>query len=131
MMKETKIEEMFARYQPDLGDNDAYMEKISKKLEAVEYIKRFHEEQAARSRRMMVTMFVSGIVTGAFSIILLLLFPQWLEPIIGWFATLSPNLPPMLPKMLFLLTLCLISLSITKLAGELSLKPHQRKSSLR
>lgn len=123
MMKDPKIEEMFAHYQPDLGDNDAYMDKLSKKLATVEYIKQFHEEQARRSRRTMVAMFVSGIVTGAFSILLLLLFPQVMQPIVTWFATLSPNLSPMLPKMLFTLALCLVSLCITRLVGKISENP--------
>lgn len=120
MMKDTKIEDLFANYQPDLGDSDAYMDNLSKKLATVEYIKQYHDEQARRSRRMMVAMFVSGIVTGAFTILLLLLFPQAMQPIVAWFATLSPNLPPMLPKMLFILCLCFISLCITSFVGRIS-----------
>ena len=41
--KDTALEEMFACYQPDLGDSDKYMEAFSKKLEAVEYVKRYQE----------------------------------------------------------------------------------------
>ena len=37
-MKDTAIEEMFARYQPDLGDSEKYIVALSKKLEAVEYV---------------------------------------------------------------------------------------------
>ncbi len=123
MMKETKIEELFANYQPDLGDSNAYMDNLSKKLAAVEYIKQYHDEEVRRSRRTMVAMFVSGTVTGFCSILLLLLFPQVMQPIVAWFANLSPNLPPMLPKMLFILCLCFISLCITSFVGRISENP--------
>ncbi|MCR4964132.1 MAG: hypothetical protein K6A41_00585 [Bacteroidales bacterium] len=122
-MKETKIEELFANYQPDLGDSNAYMDNLSKKLAAVEYIKQYHDEEVRRSRRTMVAMFVSGTVTGFCSILLLLLFPQVMQPIVAWFANLSPNLPPMLPKMLFILCLCFISLCITSFVGRISENP--------
>ena len=56
-MKDTAIEEMFARYQPDLGDSEKYMETLSKKLETVEFLKKYREEQVRHYRKMMVVVF--------------------------------------------------------------------------
>ena len=67
MKEKITIEELFARYQPDMGDRDEYMERFSKKLEAAEYAKRYREAQTKRYHRMMVAVFISGIVTGATS----------------------------------------------------------------
>ncbi len=72
MKEKITIEELFARYQPDMGDRNEYLEQISKKLEAAEYAKRYREAQTRRYRRMMVAVFISGVVTGAIGIVLVL-----------------------------------------------------------
>ena len=65
MKEKTTIEDLFAQYQPDLGDRNEYLENLSKKLEAVEYLKQYRESQTRRYLRMMVAVFISGFVTGA------------------------------------------------------------------
>ena len=115
--KNTVIEEMFARSQPDLGDSDKYMEALSKKLDAVEYVKKYQEEQVRRHQKMMAVVFAMGVVTGALGIILTLLHPFW---------TLQPvNIPVLptqnylhLPNIGFLLALCLTSLGLTGLVAQ-------------
>lgn len=118
-MKETNIEDLFARYQPDMGDRDEYMERLSKKLEAAEYAKRYREAQTKRYRRMMVAVFISGIVTGAIGIVLVLSHPQWLIPT----QTASVDVPfpafSLLPKVLLLLAVCFVSLCITGLVRKI------------
>jgi len=118
-MKETNIEDLFARYQPDMGDCDEYMERLSKKLEAAEYAKRYREAQTKRYRRMMVAVFISGIVTGAIGIVLVLSHPQWLIPT----QTASVDVPfpafSLLPKVLLLLAVCFVSLCITGLVRKI------------
>ncbi len=118
-MKETNIEDLFARYQPDMGDRDEYMERLSKKLEAAEYAKRYREAQTKRYRRMMVAVFISGIVTGAIGIVLVLSHPQWLLPA----ETVSVDVPfpafSLLPKVLLLLAVCFVSLCITGLVRKI------------
>ena len=76
MKEKTTIEELFAQYQPDMGDRNEYMKQLAKKLEAAEYAKRYREAQTKRYRRMMVAVFISGIVTGAIGIVLVLLHPH-------------------------------------------------------
>ena len=118
-MKETNIEDLFARYQPDMGDRNEYMERLSKKLEAAEYAKRYREAQTRRYRRMMVAVFISGVVTGAAGIVFVLLHPQWLLPT----QTVSVGVPfpafSLLPKVLLLLAVCFVSLCITGLVRKI------------
>ena len=118
MKEKTTIEELFAQYQPDMGDRNEYMTQLSKKLEAAEYAKRYREAQTRRYRRMMVAVFISGIVTGAIGIVLVLLHPQWLLP--AQTAVEVPVISPLIPKVILLLTVCLLSLCITGLVRKIS-----------
>ncbi len=69
---------------------------------------------------MMVAVFLSGTVTGAIGIVLVLLHPQWLLPA----ETVSVDVPfpafSMLPKVLLLLAICFVSLCITGLVRKIS-----------
>ena len=121
MKEKTTIEDLFAQYQPDMGDRNEYMKQLAKKLEAAEYAKRYREAQTRRYRRMMVAVFISGIVTGAIGIVLVLLHPQWLLP--AQTTSLEVSFPasfPMLPKLLLLLAICFVSLCITGLVRKIS-----------
>ncbi|MCR4737450.1 MAG: hypothetical protein K5846_04750 [Bacteroidales bacterium] len=118
MKEKTTIEDLFAQYQPDMGDRNEYMTQLSKKLEAAEYAKRYREAQTRRYRRMMVAVFISGIVTGAIGIVLVLLHPQWLIP--AGMTIEAPASFPMLPKMILLLIICFISVCLTGLVRKVS-----------
>ena len=118
MKEKTTIEDLFAQYQPDMGDSKEYLEQISKKLEAAEYAKRYREAQTRRYRRMMVAVFISGIVTGAIGIVLILLKPLWLFP--SGITIKAPASFPMLPKVILLLIICFISVCITGLVRKIS-----------
>ena len=116
-MKDTAIEEMFARYQPNLGDNEKYMEALSKKLEAVEYVKKYREEQVRHYRKMMIAVFTMGIVTGAIGIILALLYPVWTVSTIN--IPILPSYQPLhLPNISFLLVICFVGLCVTGLVAQ-------------
>ena len=118
MKEKTTIEDLFAQYQPDMGDSKEYLEQISKKLEAAEYAKQYREAQTRRYRRMMVAVFISGIVTGAIGMVLVLLHPQWLIP--AGMTIEAPASFPMLPKMILLLIICFISVCLTGLVRKVS-----------
>ena len=118
MKEKTTIEDLFAQYQPDMGDRNEYMKQLAKKLEAAEYAKRYREAQTRRYRRMMVAVFISGIVTGAIGVVLVLLHPQWLLP--AQTAVEVPVISPLIPKVILLLTVCLLSLCITGLVRKIS-----------
>ena len=119
MKEKTTIEELFAQYQPDMGDRNEYMKQLAKKLEAAEYAKRYREAQTRRYRRMMVAVFISGIVTGAIGIVLVLSHPQWLLP--TQTASVGVSFPAfsLLPKVLLLLTICFMRLCITGLVRKI------------
>ena len=120
MKEKTTIEDLFAQYQPDMGDRNEYMEKLSKKLAAAEYAKQYREAQTRRYRRMMVAVFISGIVTGAIGIVLVLSHPQWLLP--TQTASVGVSFPAfsLLPKVILLLIICFVSVCITGLVRKIS-----------
>lgn len=116
-MKEKTIEEMFAHYQPDLGDSGEYMAHLTKKLEAAEYAKQYKAEQTRRYRRMMVLVFVAGVLTGGILMLITLMHPAWLVPEFSA-PTLSISLTMIFPKVCLLLAICFISLGTTGLVGS-------------
>ncbi len=118
MKEKTTIEELFAQYQPDMGDRNEYLEKLSKKLAAAEYAKQYREAQTRRYRRMMVAVFISGIVTGAIAMVLVLLHPQWLIP--AGITIEAPAIFPLFPKVILLLIICFMSLCVTGLVRKIS-----------
>jgi len=118
MKKKTTIEDLFAQYQPDMGDRNEYMEKLSKKLAAAEYAKQYREAQTRRYRRMMVAVFISGIVTGALGMVLVLLHPQWLLP--TGISIEPPAISPLFTKVILLLIICFMSVCITGLVRKIS-----------
>ena len=117
MKEKTTIEDLFAQYQPDMGDRNEYMKQLSKKLEAAEYAKRYREAQTKRYRRMMVAVFISGIVTGAIAMVLVLLHPQWLIP--AGITIEAPAMFPLFPKVILLLIICFMSLCVTGLVRKI------------
>ena len=119
MKEKTTIEELFAQYQPDMGDRNEYMKQLAKKLEAAEYAKRYREAQTRRYRRMIVAVFLSGIVTGVIRSVLVLSHPQWLLP--AQTASLEVSFPAfsLLPKVLLLLAICFVSLCVTGLVRKI------------
>jgi hypothetical protein len=119
-MKEKTIEEMFAHYQPDLGDHNEYMSHLAKKLEAAEYAKQYKAEQTRRYRRMMVLVFVAGVLTGGILMLITLMHPTWLVPDFSA-PTLSTSLSTIFPKVCLLLAICFISLGTTGLVGSVVL----------
>lgn len=118
MKEKTTIEDLFAQYQPDMGDRNEYMEKLSKKLAAAEYAKQYREAQTHRYRRMMVAVFISGIVTGTIAMVLVLLHPQWLIP--AGITIEAPAIFPLFPKVILLLIICFMSLCVTGLVRKIS-----------
>ena len=119
MKEKTTIEELFAQYQPDMGDRNEYMTQFTKKLEAAEYAKRYREAQTKRYRRMMVAVFISGIVTGAIGVVLVLSHPQWLLSTQTTSVGVSFPAFSLLPKVLLLLAICFVSWCVTGLVRKI------------
>ena len=75
MMKDKALEELFLAQKPHFSDNADFMAALSKRLDAVEFIKQRQEATIRRYKMLMVVAFVVGIVSGAGSIAYLLSTP--------------------------------------------------------
>lgn len=82
--------------------------------------KQYKAEQTRRYRRMMVLVFVAGVLTGGILMLITLMHPSWLVPDFSA-PTLSTSLSTVFPKVCLLLAICFISLGATGLVGSVVL----------
>ena len=75
MMKDKALEELFLSQKPHFSDNADFMAALTKRLDAVEFIKQRQEATIRRYKMLMVVAFVVGIVSGAGSIAYVLSTP--------------------------------------------------------
>lgn len=68
MTKDKDLEDLFLAQKPHFDDSAEFMEKLTKRLEAVEFVKQYQERTLRRNRIMMVTVFLAGIICGGISI---------------------------------------------------------------
>lgn len=70
--KDKTLEQIFGDFTPDLGNGDAFMARLDRKLDAVEFIKARQEKQLRQYRYAVMAAFVLGVaVSGVmFAIIL-------------------------------------------------------------
>ena len=75
MTKDKALEELFLAQKPYFDDNEAFMESLTKRLDAVEFLKQ-HQEATIRQYKMaMVVAFVVGIASGALTIMYVMSMP--------------------------------------------------------
>ena len=75
MMKDKALEELFLAQKPHFADNADFMAALTKRLDAVEYLKQHQETTIRRYKMLMVAAFVVGIICGAVSITYVLTTP--------------------------------------------------------
>lgn len=75
MMKDKALEELFKAQRPVFEDKDEFMARIEKKLDAVEYLRKYEEANLRRYKYVMVATFVMGIVVGGFMLAYILSVP--------------------------------------------------------
>ena len=75
MTKDKALEELFQAQKPHFDDSAEFMEKLTKRLDAVEFVKQYQERTIHRYKVMMVAAFVVGIICGVGSTIWLLSAP--------------------------------------------------------
>jgi len=75
MMKDKALEELFLAQKPQFTDKADFMASLTKRLDAVEFIKQHQEATIRRYKMLMVAAFVVGIVSGAVAIGYLLSMP--------------------------------------------------------
>ena len=76
MNKDKALEELFLANKPQFDDKDAFMASLSKRLEAVEYIKQYQEATIRRYKMAVVVAFLAGLVVGGIAIAYLLASPS-------------------------------------------------------
>ena len=75
MNKDKALEELFLAHRPHFDDSDAFMESLTKRLDAVEYIKQHQEAIIRRYKLAVVAALVVGLIVGSGAIAYLLLSP--------------------------------------------------------
>lgn len=75
MKKDKALEDLFLAQQPQFDDSDAFMASLTRRLDAVEYLKQYQEATIRRYKVAMVAAFVVGIISGAVGITFLLASP--------------------------------------------------------
>lgn len=75
MKKDKALEELFLAARPTFDDGDAFIRKLEKRLDAVEYLKQHEETCIRRYRYAMLATFVLGLVLGGGAIAMMLNAP--------------------------------------------------------
>ena len=75
MKKDKALEELFLAARPTFDDGDAFIQKLEKRLDAVEYLKQHEEACIRRYRYAMLGAFVLGVVLGGGAVAIMLNAP--------------------------------------------------------
>lgn len=75
MEKDKRLEELFLAQTPQFDDKAQFMERLTKRLDAVEYIKQYQEATLRRYKMAIAVTFVVGVISGATAIGFLLSTP--------------------------------------------------------
>lgn len=75
MEKDKGLEELFLAQTPQFDDKAQFMERLTKRLDAVEYIKQYQEATLRRYKMAIAVTFVVGVISGATAIGFLLTTP--------------------------------------------------------
>lgn len=75
MTKDKTLEEIFFVQTPHFSDNAEFMAKLTKRLDAVEYIKQHQEATIRRYKMATVAAFVVGVISGAITMAFVLSMP--------------------------------------------------------
>lgn len=76
MTKDKALEELFLAQKPQFDDSDAFMASLTKRLDAVEFIKQYQEATIRRYKMAMLVAFVAGIISGGVGIAFVLSMPS-------------------------------------------------------
>ena len=75
MIKDKALEDLFLAQKPAFVDNTDFMARLTKRLDAVEFVKQHQEATLRRYKLAMVAAFVVGIISGAITIAFVLSTP--------------------------------------------------------
>ena len=123
MTKDKALEELFLAQKPTFDDSAEFMAKLTKRLEAVEFIKQYQERTIRRYRIVIAVAFVVGIISGTISTIWLLSSPIELPPVnfqtqttfLLWFIQNSRLLAAAFFPMLMTFAACIITSNVLEI----------------
>ena len=72
---DNSIRELFIAQKPHFTDSAQFMAKLTKRLDAVEYIRQYQEQTIRRYKMAMVAALVVGVISGAATVGFLLTTP--------------------------------------------------------
>ena len=75
MNKDKALEELFLAQQPHFDDQADFMAALTRRLDAVEYVRRHQEATIRRYKMAMVAAFAIGVVSGAVTLAFVLALP--------------------------------------------------------
>ena len=75
MDKDKKLEELFLAQKPTFDDKADFMATVTRRLDAVEFVRQHQEASLRRYKLAMVAAFVVGIVSGAVTMAFVLSMP--------------------------------------------------------
>lgn len=75
MTKDKALEELFLAQQPHFDDQTDFMATLTRRLDAVEYVRQHQEATLRRYKLAMVAAFVVGLVSGAVTLVFVLSMP--------------------------------------------------------
>ncbi len=75
MTRDKALEELFLVQQPHFDDQADFMAALTRRLDAVEYVRQHQEATLRRYRMAMVAAFVVGLVSGAVTLAFVLSVP--------------------------------------------------------
>ena len=75
MEKDKKLEELFLAQKPTFDDKAEFMAMVTRRLDAVEFVRQHQEATLRRYKLAIVAVFVVGIVSGAVTIAFVLSTP--------------------------------------------------------
>ncbi|MBR5053095.1 MAG: hypothetical protein IKW91_07715, partial [Bacteroidaceae bacterium] len=67
MTKDKELEQLFLAQKQHFDDSAEFMEKLTKRLDAVEFVKQYQERTLRRYKMAMVAVFIVGIISGGIS----------------------------------------------------------------
>ena len=75
MSKDQALEELFLAQKPHFDDKADFMAKLTRRLDAVEYVRQHQEATIRRYKMAMVIAFAVGVVSGAITLAFVLSIP--------------------------------------------------------
>lgn len=123
MEKDKELEALFLAQKPTFDDSAEFMQKLTKRLDAVEIVKQYQERTLRRYRIVIAVAFVVGIISGTVSTIWLLSSPievpsvnfQTQTTFLLWFIQNSRLLAAVFFPMLMTFAACVITSNVLEI----------------